>query len=170
MDLWLLRHAAAEDRSESGDDRERALTSDGLRRARRVGRGFAILEPEVAAIWISPYRRARQTAAAVAGALRFREALHETEALAPECDPQQVLEELDASGPPGAVLLVGHQPHLGALLGLLVARDGAEIPLKKASVAGIERVGRRSGTLRALLPPDVMERLAAGRGRTAPVL
>jgi hypothetical protein len=39
MDVWILRHAKAEDRAPSGRDADRALTPDGKRRADTVGRG-----------------------------------------------------------------------------------------------------------------------------------
>ena len=162
MDLWLLRHAAAEDRAPSGRDRDRSLTSDGAQRAAEVGRGLAVLAPGFAAIWTSPYRRARQTAEAAARALGFPDKLQEIEALEPEKDPEEVLEELRQAGE-GPILLVGHQPHMGALLGLLVTGSDLEIPLKKAAVARVEMRAARSGTLRALLPPRVLERLGARR-------
>ena len=163
MDLWLLRHAAAEDRAASGRDRDRQLTDEGRQRAAEVGRALARLEPGISAIWSSPFRRARQTAEQAARGLRFAGTIHETECLGPERDPQEVLDELDRSEVSRGVLLVGHQPHLGALLGRLVVSGGAEIPLQKASLARIERTGRRAGTLRALLPPAILERLAAAR-------
>ena len=58
-----------------------------------------------------------------------------------------------------AVLLVGHMPHLGALLGHLVAGGRVEIPMKKASVARVALENRGRGVLRALLPAGVLEDL-----------
>ncbi|MCA1611996.1 MAG: histidine phosphatase family protein [Acidobacteria bacterium] len=66
MDIWLLRHAAAEDRPDSGRDSDRALTPEGIERARAVALGLAALEPGIARVITSPYRRARQTADAAA--------------------------------------------------------------------------------------------------------
>jgi phosphohistidine phosphatase len=159
VDVWILRHAVAEDRSDSGRDADRALTDDGARRARDVGRGLAALEPGIARIVTSPFRRARQTADAAAAALDLESALSESSALEPERDPEEILRELAASGHDD-VLVVGHQPHLGALLGLLVAGRGVEIPLKKAGVARVTLTGRWTGTLKAYLPAPVLERLA----------
>ena len=156
MDLWLLRHAAAEDRAKSGGDADRALTPEGLARAEAVARGLAKLEPGIARIVSSPYVRARQTAEAAAKALGIRK-IFESRALEPERDPEDILEEVGESS--GGVLLVGHQPHLGALLGRLVAGE-ADMPMKKAAIARITVSGRWSGTLRAYLPPEVLERLA----------
>jgi phosphohistidine phosphatase len=155
VDIWLLRHGSAEDRARSGRDPDRALTSDGLARVERAARGLARLEPDISRVVTSPYRRARQTAAAAAKALGIRE-LAESRALEPEREPEEILEEVGDSG--GSVLLVGHQPHLGALLGSLVV-GGAELPMEKTAVARIALTGRWSGTLRAYLPAKVLELL-----------
>ena len=155
MDIWLLRHAAAEDRARSGRDADRALTPEGLARAEAVGRGLARLEPGISRVLTSPFRRARQTADAAAKSLGIRD-VSESRALEPERAPEEILSEIGDSG--GDVLLVGHQPHLGALLGLLVA-GARDMPMKKASVARVTLDGRWSGTLRAYLPPKVLELL-----------
>jgi len=159
MEIWLLRHAAAEDHSASGRDADRTLTEDGHRRARDVGRGLAKLEPEIAVVLTSPYARARQTAEAAAHALRFDGKVRETRSLEPDADPDDVLGELREEGV-GSALLVGHEPHLGALLGRLVAgRPGLPIPMKKAAVARVSWGGSGAGELRALLPPKVLAKL-----------
>jgi phosphohistidine phosphatase len=155
MDIWLLRHGSAEDRARSGRDPDRALTPEGLARVERAARGLARLEPDISRVVTSPYRRARQTAEAAAKALGIRE-VSESRALEPEREPGEILTEVGDSG--GGALLVGHQPHLGALLGLLVA-GGAELPMEKAAFARVVLTGRWSGTLRAYLPPKVLELL-----------
>ncbi len=162
MDLWLLRHAAAEDSSESGKDADRALTADGEKRARAVARGLAALDPSVELVLTSPYRRARQTAEPAARALDLDRHLRETRALEPGRDPQEILEEVRAEKA-GGILLVGHEPHLGALLGrLLAGRPLLTIPLKKAAAARVTWDGTGAGELRAYLPARVLERLGGG--------
>ena len=160
MDVWILRHAAAEERAASGRDADRRLTGEGDRRARAVGRGLASLEPGIAAIWTSPFSRARQTAEAAAKALDVE--IRETRSLEPGRDPEDVLRELRTEAFE-AVLLVGHEPHLGALLGRLVAgRPALTLPLKKAGAARV--VWDRTGPaeLKAFLPPGILERLGGG--------
>jgi phosphohistidine phosphatase len=158
MDLWLLRHAAAEARAASGRDQDRVLTAEGLERAEAVARGLARLEPGILRVVTSPYRRALQTAQPVAEALRLSDKLSESRALEPERDPQEILLELQAADCE-STLLVGHEPHLGALLGRLVTGvGGAEIPLKKAAVARVEWE-KGVGVLRALLPARILERI-----------
>jgi phosphohistidine phosphatase len=163
MEIWLLRHAAAEERSVSGRDEDRTLTEDGHRRARAVARGLAALEPDIELVLTSPFQRARQTAEPVARALHLAAKLRDTRALLPERDPEEILEELRAEEVSG-VLLVGHQPHLGALLGRLVSgAPGLEVPMKKAAVARVTWGGSGAGSLKALLPARVLERLASDR-------
>jgi len=159
MEIWLLRHAAAEDRADSGRDADRTLTEDGHRRAREVGRGLAKLETGISLVLTSPYARARQTAEAAARALDLNGRVRETSALEPHAAPDDILGEL-REATADAVLLVGHEPHMGALLGRLVSgRAGLEIPMKKAAVARVSWEGSGSGELRALLPAKLLSKL-----------
>jgi phosphohistidine phosphatase len=161
MEIWLLRHAAAEDRAQSGRDADRTLTEDGHRRAREVARGLAELETGIERILTSPFARARQTAEPVARALKLAEQLRETQALEPDADPEEILQEVREEKVE-TILLVGHEPHLGALLGRLVAgRPGLEIPMKKAAVARLAWEGSGPASLRALLPARVLARLVS---------
>jgi len=162
VEIWLLRHAAAEERASSGRDADRTLTVDGHKRAREVGRGLAALEPGIALVLTSPYARARQTAEAAARALKLSGNLRESAALEPDRDPEEILDEIRAERVE-SVLLVGHEPHMGALLGRLVlGRGGHAMPMKKAAVARVEWEGSGAGSLRALLPPKVLARIGSG--------
>jgi len=162
MDIWLLRHAAAEDRASSGRDEDRELTAEGAKRARAVARGLAVLKPEIGLVLTSPYQRARQTAEPVVEELGLEKSFRESPALEPGRRPEEILEEVEAEKHDG-ILLVGHQPHLGVLLGRLVTGEkGVEIPLKKAAVARVELQGHGGNSLRALLPAKVLEELGRG--------
>ncbi len=162
MIIHLLRHAEAEDASSSGRDADRRLTDDGRRRMKTVAKAVAKLDAEYDAILVSPFVRARQTAEPVAEACGFRKPLLETKALVPNADPVEVLHEL-ARLAPGAALLVGHQPHLGRLLGLLFSgRTDVEAPMKKAGLAGFETGPDPSlggAELKFYLPPKLLEEL-----------
>lgn len=163
MILHLLRHAEAEDVSSSGRDADRRLTDDGRRRTKAVAKAVAKLDPCYDAILVSPFVRARQTAEPVAEACGHRKPLVETRALSPNADPVEVLNEL-ARLKPGAALLVGHQPHLGRLFGLLVAgRSDLEVPMKKAALAAFDAgsdpsMGRAE--LKFYLPARLLEDLS----------
>src|SRR6059036_2543094 len=117
MDVWLMRHAAAEDRAASGRDEDRELTAEGLARAEAVARGLAALKPSIDVVLTSPLPRARETAEAAARALGI-DGPRDFPALMPGADPARTAAEL-ARKDWESVLLVGHQPHLGSLIGLL---------------------------------------------------
>jgi len=161
MDLWLLRHAAAQQVAESGRDDERALTAEGSARAAAVARGLAILAPTIEVVLSSPYRRARQTAEAVARALGV-EGVIESSALEPGRAASEVVRQL-STAPWSRVLLVGHEPLLGSVVGLVVFGDERlGVPLRKASAARVSWTPGANGALEALLPSDVLARLTAG--------
>ena len=161
MDVWILRHAKAEESAASGRDEDRALTRGGTRRAAAVARGLAALEPGIEAILTSPYRRARETAGPAAHALGIAKVI-DSRSLEPERDPAEVARELEG-GDWRAVLLVGHEPLLGAIVAFLVFGDPRRaIPLRKASVAHVSWTPGGRGTLEALYPADALVRLGAG--------
>ncbi len=163
MKIHLLRHAEAEDSSPSGRDADRRLTDAGRKRMRLVAKAIAKMDPRYDAILVSPLVRSRQTAEPVGQACGFRKALLVTRSLLPNADPEEVLVELGKIGA-GSVLLVGHQPHFGRLLGrLATGRRDAEIPMKKAGLAEVEIDGDPSvarAELKWLLSPRLLEERA----------
>jgi phosphohistidine phosphatase len=164
MDVWILRHAAAQDRAPSGKDEDRELTSEGRARAEGVARGLAALSPSIEVILTSHYPRARQTAQPCAKALGL-EPPRDFPPLLPGTDPSKTVKELVRGGWT-SVLLVGHQPHLGSLVGLLAFGDERrEVPLRKAAVACVSWEPDGEGRLEALLPPKVLERVREGKAQ-----
>jgi phosphohistidine phosphatase len=154
MEIWVLRHARAEKGGPATPDEQRALTPAARKRMRAAALAIARLDPRLDAILTSPLRRARQTAKPVARALNQEDDLIETGALAPEAGPREILREIE-KGRSRRVLLVGHMPHLGKLLGyLLTGRSNALIELKKGALARVEFEGetpKPPGTLTLLL-------------------
>ena len=163
MLIVLLRHAEAEDRSPTGLDGDRRLTAAGEKRARLVARGLARLVPSLDRIFVSPLVRTGQTAAPVLEATGFKGKPVETPALRPGAPPAEILKLL-RDHPAGSVLLVGHQPHLGALFGRLLGGDDApDVPMRKASAAAFEVAGDPLSSRAELvfyLPARVLEKLA----------
>jgi phosphohistidine phosphatase len=162
MEIWILRHAKAEEGGPGTPDEERALTPAARRKMLDAAREIARLQPKFDAVLTSPLKRARQTAQPVARALDREDDLIETEALSPGADPSEILRELEKRGARRA-LLVGHMPHLGNLLGyLLTGRSNIEIDLKKGALARVEFEGdapNPPGTLTLLLTSkDLSER------------
>jgi phosphohistidine phosphatase len=166
MELLLLRHAIAfpRDPKRWPDDRERSLTPDGSKRARRAAAGLRRIAPRPTLVLTSPHVRARETAAIFTQAARWPKAV-ECEALSPGGSLEAVLEALRSLGGKAAcAAVVGHQPHLGRLLALCVrgnARAEA-FELKKGAVARVRFEGAAhagQGVLTALLPPRPLRKL-----------
>ncbi len=132
MDLILWRHAEAED---GLDDLQRALTSKGQRQAVQMAqwikKHLPATAPATLRILASPAVRTQQTAQALGwsfetvGALRpgaMPEALFKA---ATERIPLQVT---------GQVLIVGHQPTLGALAAQLLTGQAGNLSVRKGGV------------------------------------
>lgn len=153
MRLYLLRHAPAIDRQDwAGDDAERPLTADGERLARKLLKNLRTLL-RADEILTSPWRRARQTAELAAE--RFGLPLREADWLAGgAADPEEACSNLTG----GDILLVGHEPDLGQLIGHLTG--GATVALKKAGLAVLVGEATAGGmALRALLDAKTINRL-----------
>jgi phosphohistidine phosphatase len=167
MEIWILRHAKAEEGGPGTPDEERALTPAARKRMRAAARTIARLEPKFDAILTSPLRRARQTAEPVARALDQEKDLIETGALAPDADPKEILSEIKKRQRK-RVLLVGHMPHLGKLLGYLITgRPSTPVEMKKGALARVELEGEAPdppGTLTLLLTSKALARQVPSAG------
>jgi phosphohistidine phosphatase len=94
MEIYLLRHAIAEDAPAGHPDSERALTAEGKKKLRNVLRAAAEAGVHPTLIVTSPYRRAVQTAQAAAEILGYKGDLLRTKSLEPGSSPASVWEEL----------------------------------------------------------------------------
>lgn len=117
MKLFLVRHGEAEGHRTS--DAERALTPRGWSQAREAGQWIAGQAATGSTLLLSsPYRRARETAAAINESLHWREARFDL--LTPDDDPRRALAALQAcSTGLDALVVVSHMPLVAALAHLL---------------------------------------------------
>ena len=157
LDLFIVRHGIAYDQDPLRwpDDADRPLTLEGEVAFKKASAGLASLADPVNALLASPFVRAWRTA----------EILHEAagwpapepfKALEAGRDPQDVLNEL-ADLPAGpSIALVGHEPMLSELIGILLGE--ANVELKKGAIARLDvrALTRGGATLRWLLPPKVL--------------
>jgi phosphohistidine phosphatase len=144
-ELYLIRHAIAEDRGEKWrDDTRRPLTSEGRDRMRRAARGLSRLGVKLDLVLTSPLVRARQTAEIVAAALDPQPPITTAASLSPGGTYAAVLADLEKHARRHRLALVGHEPGIGELAARLV---GSRQPFefKKGAVCLIE--------LQALPPP-----------------
>ncbi len=157
MEIYLVRHGIAEDRSASGRDADRALTEEGVAKAERVAKAFAKKVPSVDIIFHSPWLRAAQTAKIFAE-FYLEAPLKTANELRSSERARMALPLLSGLGNEKKVMLVGHEPHLSSLASLLIT--GSERPVlefRKAGIAGISCTGNLDqGYLMFLLTPKML--------------
>ncbi|WP_217473794.1 phosphohistidine phosphatase SixA [Stutzerimonas stutzeri] len=134
MKLWLLRHGQAEPKART--DAQRNLTEAGRQ---EVEDAAALLQGQsLQVILVSPYQRAQQTAEIVRQALGFTGPVETVPWLTPDSDPADAMLYLDRRTEQ-RLLLVTHQPLVGALGGWLVSgHREAPLPMATASLAELE--------------------------------
>jgi phosphohistidine phosphatase len=166
MNLYLLRHGPAEprDTAQAHADRDRALTAEGRAKVKRIAEAMAAMELSFDRILSSPFLRARETAELVAAGLRPRCPVTLCDELAAAAKPADLPPYLAGLKPvPRDVLLVGHQPFLGALAALLLG-SGCDraVDFKKGGLACFvwEAPAGGEATLVWLLTPGLMKRMA----------
>lgn len=150
MDLILWRHADAAD---GMPDLERPLTDKGLKQAARMADFLRGRIPQDTRIIVSPAKRAQQTAQAL-GKHYFTEP-----AISPNCTVQSVLDAANWPAGEGCVLLIGHQPVLGAVAAQLLCNMPLGFSFKKGAVWWLSRRSREHDDetiLRLVIAPDLL--------------
>ena len=139
MDLYLIRHAIAEESSVSGRDADRALTAEGKVKMRRCAAGLGAIDVRPDLILTSPSRRAAETAEIVAATLGGVET-HVLAELAAGGELEALLAALRPYRQVEALALVGHQPDLGHLASQVMSGSPSScpVPFKKGGVACLE--------------------------------
>ncbi|OPX63662.1 MULTISPECIES: phosphohistidine phosphatase SixA [unclassified Methanoregula] len=160
MDVYILRHGKAEDTGPGMTDADRRLTKKGREEIAAAGRWMAAQGLRFDLIAASPLARAQETAAIVAGCLEGKERLVTWDILAPGGTPDKVCHEIGKLADPGAVLLVGHEPLLSALISRIIAgNEDAAIAMTKGALAKIRDFSmttRPSGQLHWLVTAKQM--------------
>ncbi len=156
MEIYLLRHGIAEDAAPGMPDADRALTSAGRQKLRRVLARARAAKVEPGVILSSPYRRALETAAVAVDALGYSGKVVQTGALTPDANPRETWEEIRARKTETSVLLASHEPLMSSLLAFLLNTPALMVDFKKAALARVDcdRFGPEpQGTLKWLLTP-----------------
>ena len=166
MNLYLIRHAIAEEESPTGDDSQRGLTDKGAKKMRQIAKGLRELGVEFDYILTSPYIRAEQTAEILGDVLKMKKRIVTSENLAPTGSPDQLLAEINEKYSVNSLAIVGHEPYLSNLVGLLTA-DGSpiEMTFKKGSVCYLttdDLHHTRKANLEWLLTPGILVEIAEG--------
>jgi phosphohistidine phosphatase len=139
--ILIVRHGPAGAREEweraGKDDRLRPLTPKGKKEVRKAAAGLARLVPKLDVIATSPWTRARQTADLVNQ--EYDVEIEEVEELTSDHRPEELVSWLGKQSGREAIALVGHEPHLGLLMGyLLTGKSASFVDLKKGGASLIE--------------------------------
>ena len=169
MRIYVVRHGDAGPAAVGTADAARRLTAKGRRQSARVGAALRVLDDVPALVLTSPLPRARETAERAAAAMagkRRRPPIRVLDRLAPGAYAGDVLDAIPAGA--RSVMLVGHQPTLGALVAVLIGGLHAPpIDLSKASLACVEAHGAPQpggAALEYLLRRGVIAAIAAIAG------
>ena len=167
MILYVLRHGQA---APLGDavrrDADRPLTEQGGADAALMGAALVRLDPAISVVLCSPLLRARQTAEAVAAQFPVPPAVRETDSLSPGFRPMVLVAELQTIPADGSVVVVGHQPDLGAFIAHVIDAEGtASLDLPPAALVCLRFTGDSTtdASLRWLLIPDTVRELLSSR-------
>ncbi|NWG33417.1 MAG: phosphohistidine phosphatase SixA [Chloroflexi bacterium] len=164
MKLYLVRHAIAEDSAEYEDDSLRPLTEKGREKMKKIAAALRDLGAAPDLIVSSPYLRASQTAAILAKELKYKEELAYSDSLVPMGEPDVMIGEINEKYSVDELMLVGHEPSLSALAGVLLAGN-AEIALnfKKGGVCCLvvdDLHYDRKAALEWLITPKIATRIS----------
>ena len=135
MKIYLVRHAAAVDRSPGTTEEQRYLTPEGRISFRKTARTLLKREVDPGLILTSPLIRAVQTAEILAETLGYTGPFVVTDALAPGFDIAGLEQLLSLYRDVDELVVVGHEPDLGSVAAALLAvppfglKKGAAIKL-----------------------------------------
>ena len=158
-EIYLIRHAVAEERSEKWpDDTKRPLTDDGMSRMRKSIRGLSRLGVSFDIVLTSPLVRTKQTAEIAAAGVSPRASIVAVDSLAPDGTSAAVIADLEKHAKKTRIALVGHEPNIGELAARLIGWRHA-IEFKKGAVCRVDLATlppSGPGDLRWLLTPRIM--------------
>jgi phosphohistidine phosphatase len=148
MDLILWRHCEAEP---GEPDLGRRLTSKGLKQAERMAGWLDSHLPDTCRVLVSPADRAQQTA------LALKRKFKTVPELAPGATVTAALAAANWPDSREPVLLVGHQPTLGAIASFLLSGEEAYWSVRKGAVWWLSNRAREGGAavvLKVVVGPD----------------
>jgi phosphohistidine phosphatase len=133
-DLLVMRHAKSDWGADYGNDHQRPLAPRGIKAARRIGRFLSAVGLVPGRVLCSSARRATTTVELAAEAGGWRCPI-EIESGLYHASPGAVIEAIAsaADGVDGPLLVIGHQPTMSEVVGLLIG--GAEVRMPTAAVA-----------------------------------
>lgn len=133
--IVVCRHGHAEIGQRNSSDGDRALTLRGREEVRQTAAFLRNQGWQPTQVWSSPFVRAIQSAELLIQGLSYQGAPTIVRALTPSGTASDLVQALGELPGDGQILLVGHQPLAGTLVGRLLAKPMANLPT--AAAAGL---------------------------------
>ena len=166
MRIYLVRHSNAVDPGTPGydDDSQRPLTEKGRDKMNKIAIALKTLGVKPDLIVSSPYVRARQTAEIVCKVLKYKGSLAFSDALVPMGNAEDIIHDINGKYNVEELVLVGHEPCLSSLIGVLAANNPElAINIKNGGICCLSSDDLRvqhSAVLEWLLPPKILSALS----------
>ncbi|MBC7962498.1 MAG: phosphohistidine phosphatase SixA [Steroidobacteraceae bacterium] len=138
MIVYVMRHAEAVEGSDTLQDEWRYLTEKGRSAAEKMSSSIARFGPKPRLTITSPLTRAVQTAEIAAEKACRKNVVVASGLLLPGADIGELVARLKECRATKRVMLVGHEPQLGALVATLLGRENETISLKKGACVALE--------------------------------
>jgi len=132
MKLFVVRHAAAIERSVEISEEQRYLTPEGRNFMRKTARTMLKKGVEPCLILTSPLVRAIQTADILSETISSAAPVVVTDELAPGFDMEALQRLVDTYQQAKELVIVGHEPDMGSVVASLLSLEG-EFVFKKGT-------------------------------------
>jgi phosphohistidine phosphatase len=155
LNIYLVRHGSAENKTKLNKDSDRNLTDAGKDEIKRTALNLKQLVPNIDFIISSPFNRAVQSAEIIKREFDLNKELILDEKLSPGSGTESLIEianKLDAED----IVFVGHEPDFSVHTSKLISNSGIKIYFRKGAVVSIYFEGKvrlASGILEFLIPP-----------------
>jgi phosphohistidine phosphatase len=163
--IYLLRHASADPPADYEDDRDRDLSPEGQREARRLGQFLELTDQVPDQFVSSPAVRTRRTAELLqeGGAWPDEVPLRSNQTLY-QAEPADVLRQIQSVDPSlASVMLVGHEPAWSTTVSRLLGSANVSLPPGTCVRIDVKKewtdVTFGAGVLRWMVPPSVLRDL-----------
>ena len=165
MELYILRHGEAGQRSSQASDRIRPLTSAGKVEILEIAKALKIIGLKFDLVVTSPLKRAYDTAMIVSDIFKIGNKVQVWNELAPEGKRTEIYRKISQLREEDAVLIVGHQPLLGEIVNDMIHKakpSPCNLLLKKGGVVRLRLLSKSNiprGELRWLLSPKILKNI-----------
>lgn len=158
MNLYLIRHATAEDYSISKSDFDRELTHEGRKKMEAAAKGWLSFIDEPDAFVSSPLVRAVQTAEIVKKVYGSEKEIFLDKRLAAGRSRTDRIIEIAEEYQVENIAMFGHEPDFSEHVSNLISSSGAMVNFRKGAIAKISFRGKArisGGVLEFFIPVKV---------------